>query len=393
MRLGFCQDAFSIHLLFILHFLCYHFGAMSELVLYRKYRPRSFDEVAGQRHVTDPIQNAIRMNRAAHAYLFSGPRGVGKTTVARLIAKALNCSGEKKPCNECSLCAAFNEGRAIDVIEIDAASNRGVEDMRDLREGVRHVPTQGKYKTYIIDEVHQLSKDAFSALLKTLEEPPPHAVFILATTEFDKVLPTVVSRTQHYDFRRPGVQEISARLLGIAKKERVDLDEDGARLIALSAEGSYRDAESILGAVMASEDKKITRREVEHTLGLPRRQAAKDMFAYIAKKNVPAALALAQDLHKSGDDLAYFSKLLVGYFRAAMFLKADPALKRFVEAEFLPDECAHIAEHLPLFGAGELSRSIRVISQNMSQFKKNPIPQLPLELSVIELAARAEAVS
>lgn len=373
---------------------CDRMRGMSELVLYRKHRPRSFDEVAGQRHVIVPIQNAIRTNRVAHAYLFSGPRGVGKTTVARLIAKALNCTGEEnRPCNACALCADFNEGRALDVIEIDAASNRGVEDVRELREGVRHVPTRGSYKTYIIDEVHQLSKDAFTALLKTLEEPPPHAIFILATTELDKVLPTVISRTQQYIFRRPGIGEISARLIDLAGKERVSLDAGGAQLIAAVAEGSYRDAESVLGAIMAVEDKKITRQEVERTLGLPRREAAGDLFAHIAKKNIAAALALIEDLHHSGHDLAYFLKLLMQYFRAAMFLKADPALRRFVEAEILPDECAAIAEHLPLFAPGELARGIHLISRNMSQFKKNPIPQLPLEMTVIELISPSDTAA
>ncbi len=359
---------------------------MSEQVLYRKYRPRAFEEVVGQRHVTGAIQNAIATGRVAHAYLFSGPRGIGKTTVARLIAKALNCQSKKdRPCNECIMCRDFNEGRVLDVVEIDAASNRGIDEIRELREGVRFVPVRGQFKTYIIDEVHQLTKEAFNALLKTLEEPPSHAVFILATTELEKVPATIVSRTQHYDFHRPTVGEISARLLDIAAREGTKLDEDAAGLMALAAEGGMRDGESILGQIMAVEDEKITRKEVEDVLGLPRREAIKAIFEHIAKKDAFAALSLIQAMHDSGYDLAYASKLLATYFRSAMLLKTDPALKRFAASGLLPDEYECIAAHLPLFTREYLAGGMNVILRNMNSFKKNPIPQLPLELTVLEL--------
>lgn len=361
---------------------------MAEQVLYRKYRPRSFEEVVGQEHVVTPIKNAFKMKRVAHAYLFSGPRGIGKTTTARLIAKSLNCEKNGTgdvPCNACVHCADFNSGRAVDLMEIDAASSGLVDDVRVLREGVRAVPMRGAYKTYIIDEVHRMTKNAFDALLKTLEEPPAHAVFVLATTELEKVPATIISRTQHYAFRRPTAEQIAGRLADIAKKEGVGLESDAGRLIAFAAEGGIRDAESILGQIIAAEDKKITREEVESILGMPKREAAKEMFCLIAKKDAAAALALIQRLAESGYDLSYFSKIMLHYFRSAFLVKADPTLKSFAAADLLPDEMECIERNLAAFTPAELSRAVSVIFDHIQSFKKTPIPQLPLELMAVEL--------
>ena len=357
------------------------------LVLYRKYRPRDFNEIIGQPHIVSAITNSIKLNKIAHAYLFSGPRGVGKTTTARLIAKAVNCLEKVRPCNACASCEKFNRGQSMNLIEIDAASNRGIDEIRELRDGVRFSPSEGKYKVYIIDEVHQLTKEAFNALLKTLEEPPAHILFILATTELEKVLPTIVSRTQHYTFHRPGIQQIITRLEQLAHKENVILDKDAARIIALAAEGSLRDAESIMGQVMSVESKKITQGSVEKTLGLPKREAAKKMFELIALRKTAQALALVQEINEAGSDLASFSKMLMQYFRNALFLKTDPALKKFIEDEMLADELECLNANLSAFTAEELSRGLGIITQNMQSFKKIPIPQLPLEMTVIELTS------
>ena len=358
---------------------------MSEQVLYRKYRPKDFDEIVGQEHVVEAIRNSLKMSRIAHAYLFSGPRGTGKTTIARLIAKALNCEGPERPCNACTVCKDFNDNRTMNLIEVDAASNRGIDEIRDLREGVKYIPAIGQYKTYIIDEVHMLTKEAFNALLKTLEEPPAHAVFVLATTEIEKVPATIISRTQHYDFRRPHIAQIADRLQYVAKKEKAVLAPDAARLIAMAAEGSLRDGESILGQIMAIEDEKITREVVENILGLPKREAAKQMFSAIAKRDAGTAIALVQELTDGGHDLSYFSKLLMRYFRTALLLKMDPSLKSSFEQDLLPDEFECITAHLAIFSPAQLSRAVTTIFQNMQLFKKMSIPQLPLELTVIEL--------
>ncbi len=389
---------------------------MSYQVLYRKYRPKDFSEVAGQDHIVSVIRRQVENGRVAHAYLFSGPRGVGKTTVARLIAKAVNCTLDenpgqvlarniesrvysqnlgdlRKPCNLCDSCLAFNDGRALNLIEIDAASNRGIDEIRELREAVRFAPVAGGVKVYIIDEVHQLSKDAFNALLKTLEEPPAHAVFVLATTELDKVPPTIVSRTQHFDFRRPRQAVIRDRLLSIAGAERIKLTPDAAEAIAFVAEGSIRDAESMLGKIIAAEDKNITREEVEEILGIPRREALRQMFEFIGKKDLGGAIELLNRLYRDGYEMEYLNKLLVTFFRDALLAKtsSSPSGGAVSAASLLPDESRELSLHLAAYSADALADAIVRLIESIGASKRSPIPQLPLELALINIINGASA--
>jgi len=285
---------------------------MSYLVLARKWRPQTFEEVIGQGHVTRTLQNALKNHRLAHALLFSGPRGVGKTSVARILAKAINCGqGDgKNPCNACEICREITAGTSMDVFEIDGASNRGIDEIRQLRETVRFMPARCISRVYIIDEVHMLTKEAFNALLKTLEEPPAHVFFIFATTEPNKVLSTIHSRCQHFGFRRLRTRELADHLLRIAQAEDIPLAPDAAALLAREAEGGVRDALGLLDQVAAFGASTI--QEVSEALGVTATIVLQEISRAILQGDAPAALRLVQEIHDQGIDLQKFLSDLVG---------------------------------------------------------------------------------
>jgi DNA polymerase-3 subunit gamma/tau len=294
--------------------------------IYRKYRPKNFSEIIGQKHIVQTLSNAIKNDRVGHAYLFTGPRGTGKTSIARILAKTVNCldlkparnasparqsddshggghsdaGGDSITCEKCQNCKMISENQSLDIIEIDAASNTGVDNIRELRETVGLPPTALKYKVYIIDEVHMLSTGAFNALLKTLEEPPKHVIFILATTEIHKVPATILSRCQRFDFTRLPLQNIIEKLSMIAKKEKVSIDADSLEMIAIAAEGGMRDAESLFGQVLSLEDKNITATEVEEILGTTDRKFYAELAELIFKKDATGAIARINNFLNDG---------------------------------------------------------------------------------------------
>lgn len=352
-------------------------------VLYRKYRPRSFAELVGQEHVVRTLRNAIERGEVAHAYLFCGPRGTGKTSVARLFAKALTCSAAKKgdACLKCESCQEMEKGNAVDLVEIDAASNRGIDEIRELREGVRFMPLKGAYKVYIIDEVHMLTKEAFNALLKTIEEPPAHAIFILATTEAHKVPATIVSRTQRFDFRLLNKDEVAKQLAKVAKAEGVELGKDVIALVTAAAGGSLRDAESILGKVLATGA--ATVEEVRALLGMPDSEQLASFVDFIIEGKQDEALALVNEVAFSGSDVEQFVQGLLGYTRILLVSKASKQAGERISAHLSKEEQKRAAEQAQRIGQRELFVLIKELLDASTAMKYSPLPQLPLELAVV----------
>ncbi len=362
------------------------------LALYRKYRPQTLGELVGQETNVEILKNAARAGKIGHAYLFYGSRGTGKTSTARLIAKLLNCetlatdaktqkAGE--PCNTCRSCMEINENRSLDVVEIDAASNRGIDEIRNLREHIRTVPASSKYKVYIIDEAHMLTGAAFNALLKTLEEPPAHAVFVLATTEYDKVPATITSRTQRFVFKKIPKAKIMAHLREIADKEKIDIDDGAIELIAAAAEGSLRDANSLLDQ-LSTNGTNITIKTAEELTGRVGLRRVHKLAEHIIKKDLPGAMTYLASLQEEGQNIPQLAKDLIHYLRKAISLNLNPSLQPMFESELSKDEVVALLTLSKELNAETAVPLLKSLIRGYSEMRYSPFATIPLEIALIE---------
>ncbi len=367
---------------------------MASQSLYRKWRSQTFGDLIGQEPIIRTLKNALSSGSLAHAYLFTGPRGTGKTSTARLLAKTVNCSNpiNGEPCNQCQQCREITAGNSFNVIEIDAASNRGIDSIRDLREKVMMPPSTGKYKVYVLDEAHMLTTEAFNALLKTLEEPPPYAIFVLATTDVHKMLPTVLSRCQRFDFKRISMRQIVEHLSFVAEEEHVKLERTAAELIARAAAGGMRDALSLLDQAIAYAGEEISLAQVQEMLGVADPRAIHKLVLHVAHLDSSAALHLVHELSEAGADLRQINAQLVEYWRSLMLAKAGADIATILDST--EDEMREIVQVAQLFGLEELTECARVFAQNDLIQKSQGTPQLGLELAFlecIELHRRAQS--
>ncbi|TAL68686.1 MAG: DNA polymerase III subunit gamma/tau [Bacteroidetes bacterium] len=361
------------------------------IVTARKWRPLKFIDVIGQEHITMTLKNAIRLNRKHHAYLFSGPRGIGKTTTARILARALNCSNltDYEPCNECESCISILEGRSLDVIEIDGASNNSVEDVKKIREYAKFTPVSGKYKIYIIDEVHMLSTSAFNALLKTLEEPPPHMIFIFATTEQHKVPATILSRCQRHNFKRIEIERISSHLSNIAKAEKITIDEESLITIAKKGDGSMRDAQSIFDQVVAFCGNNIVYTEVSDALHLIDYEFFFRISKAIREKNVKEMFDITNEVISKGYDMLECLGGLLEHFRNMLVIKVSENKKLIERSSAAIEKLEGEASY---FSKADILRILNHIATAEQSLRYSPQPRIKFELALTQLASLDSAV-
>lgn len=352
--------------------------------LYRKWRPAAFRDVVGQQAITTALKNQLLHDKVAHAYLFTGTRGTGKTTCAKIFAKAVNCPNrtDADPCNECAVCRGIDDGSVLDVVEIDAASNNGVDNIRDLREETVYTPSEGKYKVYIIDEVHMLSTAAFNALLKTMEEPPPHVIFILATTEIHKVPATILSRCQRYDFKRIAVEDIQARLLEVAGHEKIQLDEPAAGLIARLADGAMRDALSILDTC-AGVSEQVDEALVRKMAGVTDRSYLFELSDALARQDAPAVLTQIASLRQASVDMKRLCDELIVHYRNLM-LAAVPGAQNLLNG-MSREEQEEYERHAQNISAAQAVQCIKTLCAALDKMGKGVDARIELELAVYEL--------
>ena len=358
---------------------------MAYKTLYRVYRPQRFDEVAGQEHIITTLRHAVEENKIAHAYLFCGPRGTGKTTIAKLLAKAINCTGSSKPCDECENCKEIASGNHPDVIEIDAASNNGVDEVRNLIDKVKYAPTQGKYKVYIIDEVHMMSTGAFNALLKTLEEPPAHVVFILATTEPHKILPTIISRCQRFDFMKLSLTEIVNRMKSVVEQENYICDDEALEMIAKLADGGMRDALSILEQCLAYNDQHLTVQDVNHIYGIVSLENKIDFIKVLLSKDMKKSLFILDEMKTNGIDIKRLTLDLVDILKDIIIYRntSDSSIL-FVLSQYYLDMI------VPYISCDEAFAFIDILMDASEKYAKVINPAIYFELALLKMCNQVQ---